>query len=192
WNALGIESGLRQELLKLTYADFQGEAVMKLLDRLPPFARDVIMDVLRASNTGDLAIVEARLGLIRKERRAHSWQPPYRRASDADVVEAISLPVNAEQFITFSDPEELKELFGRDQWADWMLFLHEAQKDVVHRVFNGPARIRGVSGSGKTSIVVHRAKALARKYRSPVTVVTLTRSLSELIGYLLDSLCGVE
>ena len=45
---------------------------------------------------------------------------------------------------------------------DWMTFLHPTQAALVRRSFNGPARIRGDAGTGKTVVGLHRAAYLAR------------------------------
>jgi superfamily I DNA/RNA helicase len=99
---------------------------------------------------------------------------------------------NSESFVTFDDPDDLENFFEKHSLADWMLFLHPEQKKIAERDFRGPARLRGVSGSGKTSVLVHRARYLAKKYRQPIFLVTLTESMRKLLDHLADSLCGVE
>jgi hypothetical protein len=44
-----------------------------------------------------------------------------------------------------------------------MIFLHPDQAALVERSFNGPARIRGASGTGKTVVGLHRAARAARR-----------------------------
>ncbi len=52
---------------------------------------------------------------------------------------------------------------------DWMIFLHPDQRALVDRSFNGPARVRGSAGTGKTVVALHRAAALANQLeKSPV------------------------
>ena len=47
-------------------------------------------------------------------------------------------------------------------WERWIVFLHPAQQGVVDRGFNGPARVTGSAGTGKTVVALHRAVRLAR------------------------------
>jgi hypothetical protein len=47
---------------------------------------------------------------------------------------------------------------------DWMIFLHPDQRAVVRRRFEGPARIRGAAGTGKTVVALHRAAELASRF----------------------------
>jgi superfamily I DNA/RNA helicase len=99
---------------------------------------------------------------------------------------------NSESFVTFDDADDLNRFFEAKSLADWMLFLHPEQKKIAEKDFLGPARLRGVSGSGKTCVLVHRARYLAKKYRQPVLLVTLTESMRKLLEQMADDLCGVE
>ena len=112
--------------------------------------------------------------------------------SENEAATAMQAPENSETFITFDDTGLLDEVFQRGTLADWMLYLHPDQKQVTDRELRGPARLRGVSGSGKTCVLVHRARSLAKKYKEPVLLVTLTESMRKLLERLVDDLCGVE
>jgi hypothetical protein len=48
---------------------------------------------------------------------------------------------------------------------EWMIFLHPDQRAVVERRFEGPARVRGSAGTGKTAVALHRAVELTRRFR---------------------------
>ena len=47
-------------------------------------------------------------------------------------------------------------------WDKWTIFLHPAQRELVERDFNGPARVAATAGTGKTIVALHRAVYLAR------------------------------
>jgi superfamily I DNA/RNA helicase/mRNA-degrading endonuclease RelE of RelBE toxin-antitoxin system len=47
-------------------------------------------------------------------------------------------------------------------WERWAVFLHPAQREFVQKNFNGPARVSGSAGTGKTIVALHRAAHLAR------------------------------
>jgi superfamily I DNA/RNA helicase/mRNA-degrading endonuclease RelE of RelBE toxin-antitoxin system len=47
-------------------------------------------------------------------------------------------------------------------WERWAVFLHPAQRQFVQKDFNGPARVSGSAGTGKTIVALHRAVHLAR------------------------------
>ena len=72
---------------------------------------------------------------------------------------------------------------------EWMTFLHPDQAKVILRSFNGPSRIRGGAGTGKTVLGLHRAAQLARS--SPdarVLVTTFVKTLPAVLGSLLRRL----
>jgi mRNA-degrading endonuclease RelE of RelBE toxin-antitoxin system len=57
-------------------------------------------------------------------------------------------------------------------WERWAVFLHPAQRKMVEKNFNGPARVAGTAGTGKTIVALHRAAHLARS--NPQARVLLT------------------
>lgn len=71
---------------------------------------------------------------------------------------------------------------------EWMAFLHPAQARVVRRSFNGPARIRGAAGTGKTVVGLHRAAYLARTRTGKVLVTTYIRTLPDVLRQQLTRL----
>ena len=54
-------------------------------------------------------------------------------------------------------------------WEKWIFFLHPSQRELVERDFNGPARVMGSAGTGKTVVALHRAVRLAA--RGPDTLL---------------------
>ncbi len=57
-------------------------------------------------------------------------------------------------------------------WERWAVFLHPEQRKLVQKNFNGPARVSGAAGTGKTIVALHRAAHLARS--NPQARVLLT------------------
>jgi len=64
---------------------------------------------------------------------------------------------------------------------EWMSFLHPSQAKLVRRSFNGPSRIRGPAGTGKTVVGLHRAAYLARTRPGRVLVATFVKTLPEVM-----------
>ena len=60
-------------------------------------------------------------------------------------------------------------------WDKWSVFLHPSQRAVVDRDYNGPARVTGTAGTGKTIVALHRA---ARAVREDVNARVLLTSFS--------------
>jgi len=65
------------------------------------------------------------------------------------------------RFRVMNNVEELERAL-EFPWEKWTIFLHPAQKQLIERDYNGPARISGSAGTGKTIVALHRAVFLAR------------------------------
>jgi hypothetical protein len=88
--------------------------------------------------------------------------------------------------------EALKRFMASAKYKDWMLFMHPEQEAVVNEDFSGAAKLVGVSGSGKTCVVVQRAIRLARKYEGEkILILTINKALARLIEQLVQT-CASE
>lgn len=180
-STLGAE--IIQLLLAVTKGDW-GESANNLLGKIEQqqdFESAVLAaDLLTMADHGDIEGARQRLRM--DANQAHE-------ATAADLLEAVNSPVNAETFYTWKEEEGMPDPSNREEW---MLYLHPDQRKIAHADLSGPSRLRGVSGSGKTCVLVHRAQFLAKKYDQPVMVVTLTESMRKLLASLVSSLCGPE
>ncbi|MEU3559220.1 DEAD/DEAH box helicase [Kitasatospora sp. NPDC006786] len=85
-----------------------------------------------------------------------------------------------------SGPEELREILERP-FDVWRIFLHPAQYRIAYREsYNGPARVTGGPGTGKTVVALHRAYHLARRLPpdAPDGSILLTTFTKDLAGEL--------
>ena len=101
--------------------------------------------------------------------------------------EEIEKVLEGESFINFENFEAdiIIHLMKTYDYQQWMLFMHPEQKKIVDKDFNGPAKLSGVSGSGKTCVLIKRAIRLAKKYEDEkILILTLNKSLSQLIEEL--------
>jgi hypothetical protein len=89
------------------------------------------------------------------------------------------------------DPVLFEHFLKTASFQKWMVYLHPGQREYVKRDFSGPARLTGVSGSGKTAVLIHRAVRLAKEFPDEkVLVITLNRSLAKMIGDLTKTIAG--
>ncbi len=108
---------------------------------------------------------------------------------------AVQSQVNSENLVVLSEleDEEIRKLFAPDKFQEWMLFPHKEQKRIAEKDSDKPMVLTGVSGSGKTCVLVHRARYLARKYPGErILLLTLNRSLCRLLQNLVQALCSPE
>lgn len=74
---------------------------------------------------------------------------------------------------------------------DWMVYLHPSQRAIANATFNGPARVRGGPGTGKTVVALHRARVLARtrvEGSDRVLLTTFLRTLPDVWTSLMEAL----
>lgn len=82
----------------------------------------------------------------------------------------------------FFSPAEV-EAIASAPIEDWMIFLHPDQRAIVRRRYEGPARVRGAAGTGKTVVALHRTAELAQRFRDeeqnklPILFTTFIKSL---------------
>ncbi|MER7271186.1 UvrD-helicase domain-containing protein [Micromonospora carbonacea] len=108
---------------------------------------------------------------------------------DRRLAAALSTPRTSPEFVPVP-ADRLADWLARPI-EDWMVYLDPAQQDLVDRSYNGPARIRGGAGTGKTVVALHRARALARLGKR-VLVTTYVRNLPEVYQQIFARFAPVE
>jgi superfamily I DNA/RNA helicase/mRNA-degrading endonuclease RelE of RelBE toxin-antitoxin system len=96
------------------------------------------------------------------------------------------------RFRVIANQEELQQALDYP-WEKWTIFLHPDQRQLVEREFNGPARVSGSAGTGKTIVALHRAAHLARtKPDARVLLTTFSDPLASALHTKLRRLLGNE
>lgn len=96
------------------------------------------------------------------------------------------------RFRVMTNVDELRRALDYP-WDKWAVFLHPAQEDLVARNFNGPARVSGSAGTGKTIVALHRAVHLARVNPAKhVLITTFSKPLANSLKRRLDTLTSNE
>ena len=117
------------------------------------------------------------------------------RVDTSDFTQALEHPDTKRRFRVVETTDELHAMLNAPL-EKWRVFLHPMQENLVKRHFNGPARVLGGAGTGKTVVAMHRARYLAREvFKAPgdrILFTTFTRNLAQNIESLLESLCGSE
>lgn len=113
-----------------------------------------------------------------------------------DVAKAVEeSDASQSQFAFASTEEELNEI-RKAALAKWRIFLHPSQRKIVRKNVNGPMKVLGGAGTGKTVVAMHRAKYLLEhifvKPTDRILFTTFTKNLCEDIQMLLGSICSDE
>ena len=79
----------------------------------------------------------------------------------ASVTDPFNHPDAMRRFRVMEDTEELARALEYP-WDKWTVFLHPEQRRFATGNYNGPARVSGSAGTGKTIVALHRAVFLAK------------------------------
>ena len=102
-----------------------------------------------------------------------------RRPRPAATEEAgFAHPDAQRRFRIITGVEELQAALDQP-WDKWTIFLHPDQRQWVERDYNGPARVGGSAGTGKTIVALHRAAHIARAHpEARVLLTTFSEALA--------------
>ena len=95
------------------------------------------------------------------------------------------------QDLVFVDGEEQLKAAMAASMEEWRIFLHPSQRKIVDWCPNGPIKVYGAAGTGKTVVLMHRAVALAERglpEKRRILVTTFTPNLSVTLRRLITSL----
>ncbi len=110
----------------------------------------------------------------------------------SDAANPFEHPDARRRFRVINNQEELERAFEYP-WEKWTIFLHPAQRQLVERDYNGPARVSGSAGTGKTIVALHRAVHLARANPDSRTLLTtFSETLSNALRAKLRQLISSE
>lgn len=122
------------------------DSVLDLADHLPSEAAEALLDIA----TGATPVI------------------PQPAAAETDP---FAHPDAERRFRVMHNVDELERALDYP-WEKWTVFLHPSQKQAVERDFNGPARVSGSAGTGKTIVALHRAVFLARSHPDARVLLT--------------------
>ena len=110
-----------------------------------------------------------------------------------DYEKALDNPDTKRRFFVVEDDLILQEILEAPL-EKWRVFLHPSQRTLVEREWNGPVRVLGGAGTGKTVVAIHRAKWLAENIfvqeGDRILLTTFTRNLAADIRENLEKICS--
>jgi superfamily I DNA/RNA helicase len=171
-----------EELLPLVRGIATDEELEQAQSQLPQEAYEALF-LLAAGYSVDEVFLEVDK---KNEEARHDTQ---------DFKGALENDDTRRRFYVVESAKDLAELLSAplDQWR---VFLHPKQRRLVSMTANGPVRVLGGAGTGKTVVAMHRAKHLAEEvFKEPgdrVLFTTFTRNLATDILANLRKICSVE
>ena len=177
----GVAPDVAAELKQVTTED----ALQRLVEALPASQSNAVLDLAFGKDPQDVwndLVIE---------------EPGPIDVNDLEA--ALKRPLSRLSFtaVDVENAEELRAVLEGD-FAKWRVWLHPLQRKLAtHAGWNGPFRVTGGAGTGKTVTAIHRARFLAKKLDSSgadskvkVLFTTFTRNLAQTIGGQLVQLAG--
>ncbi len=115
-----------------------------------------------------------------------------RKVDTGDFAAALQTAESQARFVVVDDHETMTAIMNAPL-AQWRVFLHPTQRKLAASDRNGPMRVLGGAGTGKTVLAMHRAKWLAENRLQDgekVFFTTFTRNLAQDIEENLKTLCS--
>ncbi|MFY1669017.1 UvrD-helicase domain-containing protein [Plantactinospora sp. WMMB334] len=173
--ALGVAEPLLPQIRDLT----SETGLLELAERAPQLTADVLLSLHD--------------GKSYEHVRTHITEPV--RAEEAvdpdDYRRAVERPATQ----VSSDDEALQAMLA-ESFDRWQIFLHPTQRKLVEKRYNGPTRVGGGPGTGKTIVALHRVAHLVRQLPPgadrPVLLTTFNRNLAADLRTRLIALGGQE
>lgn len=184
----GISRAICRDIEALTGAHTE-EEIFKVVVRIEGEDHaTALYDALVLIRSDNISAANDRLRLFLGDSREIDELPP-------EEVQKVRF---GDAFIEFK-PDDKEFLARADQvmmggdYKSWMLFMHPEQEKIATANLTGPAKLIGVSGSGKTCVVVRRAIWLATEYPDEkILVITLNKPLAHLIESLVKAAAPAE
>jgi superfamily I DNA/RNA helicase len=126
-----------------------------LMDRLSPAVAEPVAFSAKDSISEPVHVAEA------------APAPTFEAFDNSQLVEStpkpqeVIPPIVIGTVVRVNSQEQLEAVLS-GTWEKWQIFLHPAQQELVDAHYNGPVRISGSAGTGKTIVALHRVNHLLR------------------------------
>ncbi len=171
--------GVPAEVADQAMAARDEDAILALAERHEGWLGLILVDLATADS---IETIIDRLQLTRPQELAGD--------QDADLLRSLRRPAAQAQFSFIGDQDELRKVIEDDDFGAWRVFLHPEQRRYVEKSYSGPFRLSGGAGTGKTVVLVHRARELVA--RNPKARIVLTTFTTNLANSLRDSLAQLD
>ncbi|MYW75265.1 UvrD-helicase domain-containing protein [Pseudonocardia sp. SID8383] len=177
--ALVDRLGLPEEIADAALAAPDEDAVLALAQRHEGWIGLLLVDL---TSTDSIDEIHDKLQL--------GDPAPTTGTEDDQLLVSLRKPAAAAQFAFIDDQDELRRVIEDGDFGAWRVFLHPEQRTYVTKDYNGPFRLSGGAGTGKTVVLVHRARRLARQ--NPQARIVLTTFTTNLADALRESLAQLD
>lgn len=147
---LGLPVGVAEAALAATTE----EDVFGAANAEPEWVRLALIGLIAGMEVNEV-IADLGLGMA---AGAESLDVP----SDAELLTSLELPAAQIEFARINGADELRRVIESGDFGAWRVFLHPEQRKFAEQSSKGPFRLSGGAGTGKTVVLLHRARRLLR------------------------------
>ncbi len=161
-----------------------------LVSHIPREAAEALLEYAATGNLATVSNVVSQLSLppLTHAAEALSVEPPFVKPAR----DPFTHPDSLRRFRVIENTEELRRAL-EFPWEKWAVFLHPSQREIIERDFDGPARVAGSAGTGKTVVALHRTARLVQGNRDArVLLTTFSRPLANMLEQKLKILIGED
>ena len=116
--------------------------------------------------------------------------------ANATLSQQMAVNASSNGPFSFLSGDELLNRMRAGALDAWRVFLHPEQLSVVNKNFNGPVKVIGGAGTGKTVVAIHRVKWLLENpfanVQGKILLTTFTNTLAGDLKRLLADICTPE
>lgn len=168
-DVLGIDAALADRALAVPDED----AVFTVAETAVEWQGLALLDLAGGTSVAD---VSAKFALEPSPEEV----PALDASEDERLLRGLQRPAAQMSFTYIEGSEELRRVIEGGDFGAWRVFLHPEQRAYATRTYSGPFRLSGGAGTGKTVVVLHRARALSRRRpQARVLVTTFTTNLAD-------------
>lgn len=168
--SLVAEAGLSEQLAERALVATSMAELNALIDEAPEAQGLVLLDLAHGKELQAI-LDELGLGPVSPEKAT--------LGEDEQLIAAFENSTGGFVFVG-DNPQELMDALESMSIDRWRVFLHPDQRKYVEQQTSGPFRLSGGAGTGKTVVLLHRARQLARENpNARIVLTTFTRALAD-------------
>lgn len=174
------ELGLEPVLVGQAAAATSEDELLEVLSNGPEWQANALLELAAGSNVEEVLEKLALQGYVD--------DPDV--SDEEKIKKALEHPATRMQFTFIGDnSDELKQIIEGADFDAWRTFLHPEQRVYSERRYNGSFRLSGGAGTGKTVVLMHRARMLAAaEPASRIVLTTFTTTLAQSLDTNLNKL----
>lgn len=163
--------GLDRDVVQRALAAASEDALFEVLTEAPEWQATALLELAAGTPIDD----------VRDKLSLGDYVDDPFKSEEEKIKEALEHPATRMQF-TFvgENPEELKQVIDEGDFDAWRTFLHPEQRIYAERHYNGSFRLSGGAGTGKTVVLLHRARMFAvEEPQARIVLTTYTTTLAD-------------